>query len=213
MDNFQDIQPIYAASLVITGLVFTFLGYRLLRVLLAVVGFMAGALVASAVAFNYTEGNHIIASIAGFAGGISGAVLMIVLFRTGVFLLGALLGIISLTVASTALRLEPALIAILLAAVSGGIVAVLLQKIMIILATSYLGAWAVVCGLIYMFVRNFDPLALSSVSSLSDTAIFRALLVWAVLGTFGAGLQYFTAPKTVFITDESYYDESRMNVV
>lgn len=209
MGNYQDIQLAYAACLVISGLVFTFFGYRLLRVLLAVAGFIAGALLSSTVVFSYFEGNHIIAGVAGFAGGILGAVLLLVLFRAGVFMLGALLGITCLTAATIVLRFEPASIVILLAAVSGGVIAVLLQKTMIILATSYLGAWAVVTGLIYMFVRDFDPLAPSSVSSLSDTVIFRALLVWAVLGTFGAGLQYFTAPKTVFITDESSYEEAR----
>lgn len=208
MDDNQQINIVYSACLIIAGLVFCFFGYRLLRLILAVSGFITGAVVSSAVVFRYTDGQTILTALAGFTGGVLGAGLMLLLFSAGVFLLGALLGMMLLLIACSAVGTEPPSAVIPLAAVAGGAISVLLRKFMIITATSFLGAWSVVSGAMLLFIRGFNPLDPYSLSSLPETALFRAIVIWAALGMAGFAAQYMTVPKKIVITDESTLEEA-----
>ena len=128
----------------IIGIIECFFGYRMLKLVLGVTGFIIGGLLCARMVFDTIGNNPLIAIIAGLVGGTIGSSLMIVFFVFGLFILGAALGYL-LGGAITAAILGSAypVIAIPLAIV-GGFVTISKHKSMIIISTSFIGAYLIV---------------------------------------------------------------------
>lgn len=178
------------------GVVYCFFGYRVFKIILGILGFILGASAAVAIAFNLFGRGQVVAILAGLVGGIVGAVLMVVLYFVGIFLLGAWLGSLLgvLLTGGGGRPIETAVILVL--AVIGGVVAVMLQKFMIILSTALSGAWAIVSG-IFQFVKGgFGPL--QPFQYHPNPGVLRSmgawgyvmLLCWILLGIAGIVVQY-----------------------
>ncbi|MFO7776323.1 MAG: DUF4203 domain-containing protein, partial [Candidatus Hydrogenedentota bacterium] len=81
------------AGAISVGTLYCFLGYRTLKIVIALLGFILAGSVAAALAAWISQG-HTVATIAGgLAGGIAGAMALFFLYKAGVFLLGLLLGV------------------------------------------------------------------------------------------------------------------------
>ena len=79
-----------AIALVLGGAVACFAGYRLFRVVLAIYGFIAGAMIASSM---MGSSNTIGMLIAALVGGLVGSVVMFFAYFVGIALIGAGLGV------------------------------------------------------------------------------------------------------------------------
>ena len=133
-----------AIVLVIGGAVACFAGYRLFRLVLAIYGFILGALLASSV-MGVT--NHVGMILAAIAGGIVGALLLTFAYYVCIGLLGAGMGTFLLHVVWDSLKhTEPTTVAVIIAAVAGAIIAMILQRYVIIVSTSFSGAWTIIVG-------------------------------------------------------------------
>jgi len=133
-----------AIVLLLGGAVACFAGYRLFRVVLAIYGFIFGAMLASSV---MGISNHIGMLIAALVGGILGAVLFTFAYYVSIGLIGAGMGAFFLHVVwDYAKRSEPPSVAVIIAAVAGAVIAMALQRYVIILSTAFSGAWTMIVG-------------------------------------------------------------------
>jgi len=133
-----------AVVLVIGGAVACFAGYRLFRVVLAIYGFILGALLASSVMGISNHAGMIVAAI---AGGIVGALLFTFAYYVCIGLIGAAMGTLLLHIIwDYAKHTEPTTIAVIIASVGGAVIAMALQRYVIIVSTSFSGAWTIIVG-------------------------------------------------------------------
>ena len=133
-----------AVVLVAGGLVACFAGYRLFRVVLAIYGFILGAGLASSVMGISNHAGMIIAAI---VGGVIGALLLTFAYYVCIGLIGAAMGTFLLHVVWDYLKhTEPTTAAVVVASVAGAIIAMILQRYVIIVSTSFSGAWTMIVG-------------------------------------------------------------------
>ncbi len=120
------------------GLLSCFVGHRLFRVVLGIYGFVAGALVASAI---FGPGDPQGALLSMLIGGVVGALVLILAYFVGVALVGAALGAILIHVIWAQLGREPHPFMVIAGTVAGALGALALQRYVIIAATAFAGAW------------------------------------------------------------------------
>jgi len=133
-----------AIVLVLGGAVACFAGYRLFRVVLAIYGFIFGAMLASSV---MGISNHIGMIVAAVVGGIIGALLFTFAYYVCIGLIGAGMGTFLLHVIWGYMKhTEPTTPAVIIASVAGAVIAMMLQRYVIIVSTSFSGAWTMIVG-------------------------------------------------------------------
>ncbi len=132
-----------AVVLVVGGLVACLLGYRLFKVVLAIFGFILGALAASSI-WGASETTYMV--IAAVVGGMAGSVLLLAAYFVGVALVGAGLGALMANLIWTQIEGDPHPFVVVLFSVAGALVATWLQRYVIILGTSFGGAWTILVG-------------------------------------------------------------------
>lgn len=132
-----------AALLIAGGLVACFSGYRLFKIVLAIFGFVLGALAASSL---WGAGNTTYMVLAALGGGIAGALLLLAAYFVGVALVGAGLGALLANLLWMRIEGDPHPFVVVLFSVAGALVATWLQRYVIILATAFGGAWMIVMG-------------------------------------------------------------------
>jgi hypothetical protein len=195
MNIHAEMYDYYIMAAVAVGLIECFFGYRILRFLLGVLGFIAGAVVCGSLGYELTDGSEITSIIAGIAGGLAGAFIMYTLYIVGVFAIGAALGFMTASYVFGIMNAAPATIVLIASAVLGGVLAAILQKPMLILATAFGGAYAAVTGVAYLLLRNFDPLDPEFLNTLGEDQLYRMAIIWFGLGVFGLVIQLMTLPR------------------
>jgi hypothetical protein len=187
---------IFSIIATLFGLLICFFGYKIFRLVLAILGFVIGASFIAGVGFTLTDGNEIlIILIAGIAGGLVAAVILLFLYSAGVFLLGALFGISVFSGILMLINIDTSPLLYIMPAILGGIIALLLQKFMIILITSFAGAWIAVIGTLYVLNSNFNPFTPEFINNISEIDTYRILLSLIALGGLGFAVQYIIFPK------------------
>ncbi len=186
----QTLNALVAGGIAI-GTLYCFLGYRTLKIVIALTGFALAGAVAAALAAWISQGNTI-ATIAGACiGGIAGASALFFLYKAGVFVIGFLAG--ALIGLNTVGMLDEtwAPWAVLGIGVGGGVIALLLERAMMTLATAALGAWIVVSGLAFFLLG--PPLMRTLETPFEFTGQEGALLLtWVILAAGGAIMQFAT---------------------
>lgn len=183
----------------LVGLLNCFLGYRLFRILLAIYGFVIGAGIAALVANQFFGGQQVLFLAAVVIGGLIGALLLAALYFVGVFVVGAAAGALLAYGAGAALGLTVPIIALAIAGAVVGVLALFLQRIVIILATAFSGAWLALVGAIAL--ASGHPLVVDPVVSDPGTLqgvglaplAFVALVL--VLGAAGVIVQFRTTRR------------------
>jgi len=133
-----------AVLLVLGGALSCFAGYRLFKLVLAIYGFILGAMLASSMMAASNTMGMILAAI---VGGIAGALLLVFAYFVGIALVGAGLGALIVHVTWGYVRTgDPPPIAVIVMSIAGSIAAMLLQRYVIIVATAFGGAWTMIVG-------------------------------------------------------------------
>jgi hypothetical protein len=133
-----------AIVLLLGGAVACFAGYRLFRVVLAIYGFILGAMLASSV---MGISNHAGMLIAALVGGVVGALLFTFAYYVCIGLIGAGMGaFIAHVLWDYSKHLDPPTLVVIVASVIGAVVAMALQRYVIIVSTSFSGAWTMIVG-------------------------------------------------------------------
>ena len=133
----------FALVLVAGGIVSCFFGHRLFRVVLALTGFILGAMMASSV-FGVTDTGPM--TLAALAGGLIGAALLFAAYFVGVALFGAGLGAAAAHLFFAASDTPPHYLGVILLAVIGAAAAMYVQRYVIIVGTAFGGGWTLIVG-------------------------------------------------------------------
>jgi len=143
-------QPAAAIVLVIGGAIACFAGYRLFRTVLAIYGFILGALMASSMMGSTNTVGMIVAAI---AGGVVGAIVLTFAYFVGIALIGAGLGALVAHVAWTQFQAtDPPAFVVIVLAILGAIGAMVLQRYIIVVGTALVGAGTRVVGVVALMV-------------------------------------------------------------
>jgi len=132
-----------AILLVVGGLVACFFGYRLFKFVLAIFGFILGALAASSI-WGPTDTTYMV--IAALIGGVVGGLLLLAAYFIGVALVGAGLGALAANLIWTQIEGDPHPFVVILFSVAGALLATWLQRYVMILGTAFGGAWTILVG-------------------------------------------------------------------
>lgn len=194
--DFAGIASIWGAiAAIVIGLLNCFFGYRLFKIILGIWGFIAGAVLGVGIATTMS-GELWLAILAGLIGGVVGAVLFVLLYFVGIFLLGAGLGFLLGGAIVSALNIGGPVQWVIagVLAIVGGIVAVIVQKFMIILSTA-LGGAAMAVGGIYtlaggQLLRSIEDLPARMARRSVIAGNWLLLLFWLLLGIVGVVVQY-----------------------
>lgn len=122
------------------GILQCYFGYKLFKFILGVIGFIFGALI-GAMIVTATGGEQAAVIVVSLLCGVAGAYISIALYFVGVFLVGAGAGAALIQLLSGGDAETGAIIA---GAIVLGIVALFVQKVLIIIATAFSGAYSIV---------------------------------------------------------------------
>ena len=182
-----------ALVLVLAGALACFAGYRLFRYVLALFGFILGAMIASS-----TLGINNIAGmlIAALIGGLVGAAILMFAYFVGIALVGASVGALVAHFGwAPFMTGDPPVLLVIGLAVAGAIAAMFAQRHVIIVTTAFVGAWTLIVGILAA-AGGRDALAAKSASSvwiLYPTTFPPGQrwvpYAWVVLGVAGTVVQ------------------------
>jgi hypothetical protein len=207
MELHGEMYDYYIMAAAAIGLIECFFGYRILRFILGVLGFIAGAVIFGSLGYELSGGSELISIAAGLAGGLTGAFITYTLYIVGVFAIGAALGFMTASYVFGIMNTDPMPIVLIAAAALGGVLAAVLQKPMLILATAFGGAYAAVAGISYLISKNFDPLDPEFLNTLGEDQLYRMAIIWFGLGVFGFVVQLMTLPRKEEPAGEESGDE------
>ena len=181
-----------AVILLVGGIISCFFGYRLFRTVLAIFGFILGALAASSLFGVSDTGLMLIAAV---VGGLVGAFVLIAAYFVGVALVGAGLGAVIANLAFSTGGRDPSVFIVILFSVAGAVGATYLQRYFIIVGTAFGGAWTMIVGAMALVG---DRAALKAATSGDVWVAYPlnpapgqrwVLFVWVLLSLIGAGVQ------------------------
>jgi uncharacterized protein DUF4203 len=185
-----------AIALVLGGIIACFAGYRLFRMVLAIYGFFIGAMLASSI---MASSNALGMVVAALVGGVIGSIVLFFAYFVGIALVGAGLGAIVAHFGwSQVSATEQPLAVLLICVVIGTVVALVLQRYVIIVSTAFLGAWTVVVGALALdrgTVRasSADVWILYPFAPASGPR--WVLIAWIALGILGTAVQMVISRK------------------
>ncbi|MES1256101.1 MAG: DUF4203 domain-containing protein [Acidobacteriota bacterium] len=185
-----------ALLLILGGALACFAGRRLFRTVLAIYGFLLGAMLASSVMGITNTAGMVAAAI---VGGLLGAGILVFAYFVGIAIAGAALGAFALHVGYGYFRPgDPPAVAVIAMAVCGALAAMVLQRYVIVVVTAFAGAWTVLVGGLAL---AGDAAVLRGTSA-GDVWILYPMgaaagrpwvpVAWIVLGLVGTGLQLST---------------------
>lgn len=173
---------------ILLGAAQCFFGYRLFKIIIGIIGFLVGGALAGFLSF-FLSPEGTIAIIVGLVGGIIGAVTMLTFFYAGIFLIGTILGAIVGSLLCSIAGVDPIPIVIVAASIISGIVALLIQKYMIIASTAFGGSWIIMTAVAYFIVGARHPAEIEHMLHSRGSLYFIILLCWIALGIFGLLIQ------------------------
>ncbi len=171
------------------GLLYCFAGYRVFRFILALTGFLLAGSVASVLGGVLSEGHLLVMAVCMALGGVCGAMALYWLYRVGVFFLGFLGG---LAIGYQVLNTYPqpwTPLAIAGCGLAAGLVALLVERPVMVLATSAIGASVVVAAAVLGLATTpvQERLASGEFESRAGWAVLGGWLVLTLLGTVVQG--------------------------
>jgi hypothetical protein len=185
-----------AGVLIFGGFLSCFLGYRLFRIVLGIYGFILGAYVTSSM---MGTSSMFALAMAGLAGGVLGAILMIAAYFMGVGLIGAGLAALLLNLAWRLVGDAPPTWLLVLVAVIGALAALSVVRHVIIFGTAIAGAWTMIVGSLALMGSP----AAARAAATGDVWVFYPLGpepgefwqigVWFVLSVAGVAVQMATS--------------------
>ncbi len=186
---------------IVAGVLLCFFGYRLLKLSLGLIGFIAGAYGGWQLGLTLFHGSTGAGPlICGLIGGIVGMVLCLWVYLLGVFCVGAAAGsaIAGAIFHGVGHQVQPIILAAL--PIAFGLIALVAQKFMVVLSTAFSGAYFITAG-IWPFVageKNAHEIWLHPAQQpASGTLTYGSLTVWLILVLVGITVQFRGRPKKV----------------
>ena len=138
------------------GVLACFLGYRVFRLVLAIYGFVLGALIATSVLAPVESSWTLVTAV---VGGIAGAAILILAYFVGVAFVGAAIAALLVHLAWTRIGGEPHPLIVILACVLGALASMSVQRYVIVFGTAFAGAWTALAGLLILMGNSLATAA------------------------------------------------------
>jgi hypothetical protein len=187
------------------GVLACFWGYRIVKVILGIMGFAGGFVGGWTAAGSLAPGHDVITLVSALLGGVIGGVLCVWLYFLGVFLLGASAGVVVAGAVFAGMGHEAQPIFLVVSAVAFGLLALALQKFMIIVSSAFSGSYLIAAGLLHLAYlgRDTAPLWFHGVQKgWAEVMVYVALVFWLVCGAVGARFQYRSGRKKAETTSQ-----------
>lgn len=184
-------------GIVLGGLVCLF-GYRLMRVTIGIAGFCVGAVLGGGLVDTIPNVSRVLVLVAALVAGVVGAILAAVLYKVGVFILGAGGGALAVGLVLTSFGVVATPLILIGAGIVSGILALLLQRVAVSVLTAFAGAWPVVAGTFHLLgCYEFRAGILRPGTALKSagSSVYLMLLMWLGLGILGSMVQLSRSKK------------------
>jgi hypothetical protein len=184
---------ITAGVAIVVGILICFWGYRMLKVTLGLMGAVVGASCGWALGLAWAPQSAGLALVCVVLGAVVGALLCIWLFFLGIFLLGASAGTAVATAVFNGLGRQPELLIVLIVAVVFGVLALVLQKFMIVISTAFSGSYLLVAGILQLLTGtpNATPMWVNPLQPGPKGVLgMGAWIFWVVIGLAAAAHQF-----------------------
>jgi len=193
MNDYTWVSQVSALLVILAGVVLCFWGYRILKITLALIGFIAGAYGGWEFGISFIHSSTGIALLCALVAGLVGVGLCLWLYFVGIFLVGAAAGlIVAAACVSGSGQQIPSIVFVIVSVVFGAI-ALLAQKLMIIISTAFGGSYLILAGC-WPFVAEHESASRiwlhPAQSSPPGAWEFAALVIWIVLAFMGAAFQF-----------------------
>lgn len=132
-----------AVLFLVGGLLSCFLGQRTFRIVLGLYGFVLGVLLVGSILGPADSGRDMLLMI---GGGLIGALALVLAYFVGVALLGAVFAALAVHGIAAQLGMEPPAMLVIACTVAGALVALAMQRFVIVICTAFGGAWLLVMG-------------------------------------------------------------------
>jgi len=192
MNDYAQVGRVSALLVIVAGLLICFRGYRVLKVSLATVGFVVGAFGGWELGLSWANNATAIPLVCMLLGGVVGMILCLWLYFVGIFLIGATAGAVVAAACFSEVGHQTHPILFLVLPIVFGVIALVVQKFMVILSTAFSGAYLIVAGIWPFVLHNPDisqiwlyPAQKTSTENLGT----GALVVWGLLTLIGIGSQ------------------------
>ncbi len=169
-------------ALLVAGAAYCFFGYPLLRLLIALLGFVLAGGMAALLGAWASGGEPLVTGIAGLIGGIAGALALGFVYKAGIFAVGLTGGLLASVRMLEGTEESWVLWAILGCAVGGGLLALALQRRVMALATAGIGGFLLSSAGAYALTGG-EPQALS------EQGRWALLAGWVLLTAAGLSVQ------------------------
>ena len=132
-----------AVVLIAGGALACFFGHRVFRIVLAIYGFILGALIATSILAPVETSTTWITAV---VGGLIGAAILVPAYFLGVAFAGAALAALLVHVAWSHFGREPHPFFVIGGCIAGALLAVWAQRLVVIVGTAFGGAWTLLAG-------------------------------------------------------------------
>jgi hypothetical protein len=181
MNMLASVPPI---ALLVAGFVVCFFGYRLIRLTLGLAGFGMGLALGLTITGLLPHVSQVLTIVVGIVCGILGALAATLLYKLGVFVLGAGAGalVAGAVILATGWH-HPVLIQIV-AAIIGGILTLLLERPLVSILSALAGGWGIAAGA-FRLLGWGHPAG----ESRQPTTYGIMVACWLILALIGTGVQ------------------------
>ena len=175
------------------GLLACFLGYRLMRAVLAVGGFVAGVVLAIG---TVADPQTVLGVLLVIASGAAGALVAVVLYLSTVGLVGAGLAVFLVGLLVDG---DPPIWLLLVTGAAGALATLLVRREVIIVGTSFVGAWTALVGALAghgaaIAAATGDVAGLFPIAPLDGQ--FGFALGWAALAALAVAVQFLATARS-----------------
>jgi uncharacterized protein DUF4203 len=181
-----------ALVLLFAGGLACFAGYRLFRIVLAIFGFILGAMLASSLMGISNTAGMVIAAL---IGGLAGAAILLFAYFVGIALVGAAVGALIAHFGWAFVGSgDPPVLAVIVLAILGAVAAMFVQRHVIVVTTAFVGAWTLIVGILAA-VGDRGALAAKSAANVwilypTTAPGYRWMpFAWVALGLAGTAVQ------------------------
>ncbi|MBI4559978.1 MAG: DUF4203 domain-containing protein [Candidatus Hydrogenedentes bacterium] len=166
------------------GTLYCFFGYRLLKFVIGFTGFLLAGASGAFLGQSLSHGHVVVTLAAAIIGGCAGAFALLFLYKVGIFFIGVFAALLGALVAFGGRTEDWIPWAIVGTAVVGGLIALIMERPIIMLATAAIGAWMLVTGIAYFVI---GPTLITNFEDLIQLGNERFVVIvsWAVLTAAG----------------------------
>jgi hypothetical protein len=188
-----------AVLFLVGGVLSCFLGQRTFRIVLGLYGFVVGVLVAGSLIGPADTTRDLLMLI---GGGVGGAVALVLAYFIGVALIGAAFAALAVHAVAAQFGAEPPAMLVIACTIAGALIALSVQRYVIVVGTAFGGAWLLVMGALGLWHRE-SVTGLGTAASGWQAYPLRpapgeswVLIIWLVLAVAGLVAQLrLSAPR------------------